>query len=173
MASKILVVDDDEGACELLQAGLSRQGYSVRATTSPREALTLVGEDDVDVVLTDLGMQEMHGLELCERLVGARPDVPVIVITGLGSMETAISAMRAGAYDFVTKPVDTTLLGLAVGRAEKHRRLGAELRRLKAGDRGTDSEVGQSPAMRRVYGLVSRVAPSDASVLVHGETGTG
>jgi DNA-binding NtrC family response regulator len=175
MPSKILVVDDDEDACELLQAGLTRQGYQVRVTTSPKEALLLAGDanEDIDVVLTDLGMQEMHGLELCERLVGARPDVPVIVITGLGSMETAISAMRAGAYDFVTKPVDSTLLGLSVGRAEKHRRLGTELRRLKASDNSSGAQVGQSAALRKVYGLVARVAPSDASVLVHGETGTG
>ena len=175
MAGRILVVDDDEAACELLEVGLTRLGHTVMWRSSPRDALALAAEEELDIVLTDLGMSEMNGLELCERLLGARPDVPVIVITGQGSMEAAVSAMRAGAYDFVVKPVDVTLLGLSIARALKHRALRDELRRLQrtAGGSGRADIVGDSPSMRRVYDLIARVAPSDASVLVHGETGTG
>lgn len=107
---QILVVDDERETCELLEMALSREGWGVTSSTSASEALELVATRDYDLVLTDLSMPEMGGLELCERVLGTRPNVPVIVITGQGSLETAIGAMRAGAYDFITKPVDPKVL---------------------------------------------------------------
>lgn len=102
--------------------------------------------------------------------------MPVVVVTGQGSLESAVSAMRVGAYHFITKPVDTKLLVISVERAVQHKKLHAEVKRLRlAVETGANSSelVGQSNAMRKVYDLIARIADSDASVLIHGETGTG
>jgi two-component system response regulator HydG len=176
MKGHILVVDDEQETCDLLEMSLGRHGFKVTASTNAQRALDLVAEQDFDVVLTDLQMPEMTGLDLCERVLGTRPDMPVVVITGQGSLETAIGAIRVGAYDFITKPVDPKLLFLSVSRAIQHRRLSDEVKRLRQAVDGENEEariVGQSAAMRRVYELISRVGESDASVLIHGETGTG
>ncbi len=176
MKGHILVVDDEQETCDLLELSLGRHGFKVTTSTNAQRALELVAEQDFDVVLTDLSMPEMSGLDLCERVLGTRPDMPVVVITGQGSLETAIGAIRVGAYDFITKPVDPKLLFLSVSRAIQHRRLSDEVKRLRQavdGDLGDQRIVGQSAAMRRVYELINRVGESDASVLIHGETGTG
>jgi two-component system response regulator HydG len=174
---QILVVDDEQETCDLLEMALGRHGFKVTTSTNAARALDLVAAQDFDVVLTDLSMPEMSGLDLCERVLGTRPNMPVVVITGQGSLETAIGAIRVGAYDFITKPVDPKLLFLSVSRAIQHRRLQDEVKRLREavaeGGEGVDIIVGQSAAMRRVYELISRVGESDASVLIHGETGTG
>jgi two-component system response regulator HydG len=181
MKGQVLVVDDEQETCDLLEMALVRHGFKVTTSTSAQRALELVGTQDFDVVLTDLLMPDMSGLDLCERVLGTRPNMPVVMITGQGSLETAIGAIRVGAYDFITKPVDPKLLFLSVTRAIQHRHLQDEVKRLRdavaeAGDNidGADSPiVGQSGAMRRVYELINRVGESDASVLIHGETGTG
>jgi len=174
---QILVVDDEQETCDLLEMVLKREGYAVTTTTSAHRALELVGLQDFDLVLTDLTMPEMGGLELCERVLGTRPNVPVVVITGQGSLESAIGAIRVGSYDFITKPVDPKLLVVTVARAIQHRGLEDEVKRLRSiasvEDAALENVVGMSSAMRRVFGLVSRVADSDAGVLIHGETGTG
>jgi len=173
---EILVVDDDQTTCELVEATLRPQSFDVTWRTSPEAALDLLAERDFDVVLTDLQMDRMDGIEVCERILGTRPDVPVIVVTGHGSMEAAVSAIRVGAFDFVTKPIDSQLLALIVRRALQHGLLRGEVRRLRRAvdlARPLDGIVGESAAMRRVYDLVRRVADSDATVLVSGESGTG
>jgi two-component system response regulator HydG len=177
MTDKILIVDDDADQCALLESMLERLGYTPESTTSPHEALERIEASPYAAVLTDLEMQEMSGIVLCERLAGHVPPVPVIVVTGHASLETAISGMRAGAYDFLTKPVDAKLLGLSVARAAQHARLTRELARLReqaeASKEHPSRLVGDSPSVRRVNELIARVAPTDASVLIHGETGTG
>jgi two-component system response regulator HydG len=176
MKGQVLVVDDERETCDLLEMALVRHGFKVTTSTQAQRALELVGEQDFDVVLTDLSMPEMSGLDLCERVLGTRPNIPVVVITGQGSLETAIGAIRVGAYDFITKPVDPKLLFLSVSRAIQHRRLQDEVKRLRdavAEGENAETIVGQSAAMRRVYELINRVGESDASVLIHGETGTG
>ncbi len=172
---RLLVIDDDRETCELLQELLSREGFIVTALTSATEALSRVVAEDFDAVLTDLGMDEMDGVSLCRRILEIRPDLPVIVGTGQGSMETAIAAMRAGAYDFVTKPFDPKLLALSVGRGVQNHRLRNELKRLRQSNTSlsTPGFVGRSAAMRRVGELLTRLVDSDASVLIQGETGTG
>ncbi len=176
MKARILSVDDNQDQCDLLEAAITRLGYESRSTTSANEALELVAKEPFDAVVTDLGMSEMDGLLLTERVLGTKPGIPVIVVTGQGSMEAAIGAMRAGAYDFLVKPVDANLLGICIARAVQHARLKTEVQRLKEAlqDGPTNGKlVGDSPTMRRVNDLVMRVGASDASVLIHGETGTG
>jgi two-component system, NtrC family, response regulator HydG len=174
--NRVLVVDDDQAQCELLEASLGRAGCDVTSTTSPHDALERLANEPFDVIITDLGMTEMDGLELCTRILGTTPDVPIIVVTGHGSMDSAIAAMRAGAYDFLTKPVDSKVLGLSVARATQHHRLNSEVKRLRdvvVAIRPEGALVGDSPVMARVAELIGRVGPSDASVLIQGETGTG
>ncbi|MFN8544354.1 MAG: sigma-54 dependent transcriptional regulator [Candidatus Binatia bacterium] len=176
MKGALLVVDDDPSMCEVVEAGLTAAGFEARAVTTGAEALAVLGRTDLDAVITDLNMRGMNGLELCERIVANRPDVPVIVMTAFGSMEAAIAAIRAGAYDFVTKPFDLDTLVLAVERAVQHRALRAEVRQLRRvveDARGFGELLGKSPVMQKVYDLLGRVTDSDASVLVTGESGTG
>jgi two-component system, NtrC family, response regulator HydG len=178
MKGQVLVVDDEQETCDLLEMALVRHGFKVTTSSNAQRALELVAAQDFDVVLTDLSMPEMSGLDLCERVLGTRPNMPVVVITGQGSLETAIGAIRVGAYDFITKPVDPKLLFLSVSRAIQHRRLQDEVKRLRQAVESGEGDaasiiVGQSAAMRKVYELISRVGESDASVLIHGETGTG
>jgi two-component system response regulator HydG len=176
MTAHILVIDDEQDECQLLTTTLERHGMSVVACTSAQAALERIAREEFDVVLTDLAMSDIGGIEVCERVAGSQPGLPVVVVTGQGSMSAAIAAMRAGAYDFVTKPVDPNLIALTVGRAVQHRKLHAELKRLRgvveAAGSPTDI-IGSSGSMRRVHETIARVAGGDASVLLHGETGTG
>jgi two-component system response regulator HydG len=173
---ELLLVDDDQSLCETLAIGLKRRGFHVTWHTSAAEALRAFDEGDFDVVVTDLQMREMSGIELCERVAANRPDVPVVVLTAFGSLDAAVDAIRAGAYDFISKPVEVDALAISVERAAKHRQLRAEVKRLRLEvEQQPRSEglLGESPVMRRVQDLIARVAPSEASVLVSGESGTG
>jgi len=173
---RILIVDDERSMCETLEASLTPKGFETRWTTSAAEAIEQLGAAEVDVVLTDVNMRGMNGLELCERVVANRPDVPVIVITAFGSFETAVEAIRAGAYDFVTKPVKIDALALALERAVQHRALREEVKRLReqiAEGRRFEEVLGTSEAMRKVQTLLDRVVETDTSVLITGESGTG
>ncbi|AKQ69130.1 Response regulator of zinc sigma-54-dependent two-component system [Myxococcus hansupus] len=160
----------------MLEKGLTRRGFAPVALPSADEALGLLAAEDFDVVLTDLRMPGMDGLALCERIALNRPDIPVVVVTAFGSLETAVAAIRAGAYDFVTKPIDVDALVLVLERAVQHRALREEVRRLRQelgrrDDSGT--VVGESPAMKQAYALIDRVADLDSTVLITGESGTG
>ncbi len=173
---RLLAVDDDEDVLDLVSSVLKSAGHKVTTTTSPNDALDQIVATDFDCLITDLGMDEMDGLALCERALGRRPGLPIVVLTGQGSMESAIAALRVGAYDFLTKPVDAKLLGPSIGRAVQTRALQHEVKRLadlvEMGTRPANL-VGASTAMSKVNDLVGRVASSEASVLIWGETGTG
>ncbi|MGD0678229.1 MAG: sigma-54 dependent transcriptional regulator [Polyangiaceae bacterium] len=176
MTARVLLVDDDAVLCETLAIGLKRRGYVVSWRTSADEGLLFLGPDEVDVVVTDLNMRGVNGLELCERIARSRPDVPVIVLTAFGSLDVAIAAIRAGAYDFINKPVEIEVLAIAVERAARHRGLGEEVKRLRIEASGAprfEALIGQSAAMQGVYDLIDRVASTDATVLITGESGTG
>jgi DNA-binding NtrC family response regulator len=175
-ASRILCVDHDQSHNDALRALLAGLGHVAKTTVSPLRALELAAAEPFDVVVTHLAMTEMDSMEFCERLHGTQPDVPIVVLTGQGSMEAVVRALRAGAYDFLTKPVEPNLLAVCIARATAHRRLRMEVQQLRrvVSDRAAqDGLVGASPALEQVRDLVSRVARSDASVLICGETGTG
>ena len=176
MKAKVLIVDDDTSMCELLADGLTQQDYETRWKGSAHEALLEIEQRNFDVVLTDINMKDMNGLELCQRATEAHPELPVIVITAFGSMETAVQAIRAGAYDFITKPFDIDVVAIAIERAVKHGVLTREVQRLQRAvdeSRRFDELLGASPAMKEVYDLLERVAESESTVLVSGESGTG
>ncbi|WAM27452.1 sigma-54-dependent transcriptional regulator [Myxococcus sp. NMCA1] len=176
MLGRVLVVEDEREMRAMLEKGLTRRGFTPVALPSADEALVRLAAEDFDVVLTDLRMPGMDGLALCERIALNRPDIPVVVVTAFGSLETAVAAIRAGAYDFVTKPIDVDALVLVLERAVQHRALREEVRRLRQElgrreDSGT--VVGESPAMKQAYALIDRVADLDSTVLITGESGTG
>ncbi len=136
---------------ELLEARLTRRGFTVSTLTDPQAALPLLMAQPFDVVLTDLNMQGLSGTELCERVGANRPELPVVVVTAFGSMETAIAAIRAGAYDFITKPVDVDALVLTLTRAVQHHHLKGEVVRLTkvvAESQRLGGLLGSSPPMR-------------------------
>lgn len=176
MLGRILIVDDEESMCKLLEADLRMRDFESTWFTSGEEALRAVKNNPVDVVLTDLNMPGINGLELCERIVLNRSDVPVIVMTAFGSMETAVAAIRVGAYDFVTKPIEMEMLALTLQRAVRHRELQEKVRVLSdavSHSKRFDDMIGESAPMQELYDQLSRVADSEASVLVVGESGTG
>ncbi len=136
----ILLVDDEPDQCEVHEAVLRRAGHKVRSTTSPLEALTLL--DDVALVVTDVQMSEMNGLELCRRVQVVAPHALVIILTGLGNFDAAVAALRAGAFDFLLKPIDPKLLIAAARRAVDERS------RRSAAPSSFDEEVTPSPSTR-------------------------
>ena len=172
----VLVVDDDESTCDLLEMLLVGEGYDVKVETSAAAAFAHMDDLELDAILTDLHMDGISGADLCRRVETHRPELPVVVITGHVSVDAAVEAMRAGAYDFLTKPIDVKLLSPVVARAVRHHRLGREVSRLRralADSQSFGEMIGKSPAMHSVFDLIERVATTDASVLVTGESGTG
>jgi two-component system response regulator HydG len=144
--------------------------------TSGQGALDRLQVEDFDVVVTDLNMKGMGGIELCRRIADGRPDLPTVVITAFGSLDTAIEAIRAGAYDFITKPFDVDSVALSLTRAVKHYALRQEVRSLRqvvSASQSFEDLLGGSPAMTKVYAVLERLSGSDATVLVTGESGTG
>lgn len=173
---RVLVVDDDRSMCELLEFGLRKRGFEIVWRTQPLAAIHMLAKEHIQAIVVDLNMPGLKGTELCQRVLANRPDLPVIVITAFGSMETAIAAIRAGAYDFLTKPFEVDTLALALQRAVQHRALCEEVKMLRqavASSHRFEELIGVSAAMKKIYDLVARVAETDVSVLVTGESGTG
>ncbi len=176
MKHRILVIDDDSSMCELLKLELESRDYEVVTETSPEAALRTLSTEDFGLVISDINMRGMSGVDLCRRVVVLREEMPVIVMTAFATIESAVASIRAGAYDFVTKPFETQDLVLTIERALNHRALREEVTRLRrevSEQRPFDEMVGGSPAMKKIYDLISRVADTDATVLVSGESGTG
>jgi two-component system response regulator HydG len=169
----ILVVDDEASNREVLARILTREGYVVEQTDDGRQALDRLRAGGVELVLTDLKMPGMDGLELLRAVRALGQDVELIVMTAYGTVEAAVEAMKEGAYDFITKPLKRVELTTTVRKALERRRLSAENRRLRARLAESDEVIGRSAVLRRVLEEVEQVAPSEASVLLEGESGTG
>ncbi len=172
----ILLVDDEDDTRSLLSEGLRRRGYDVSNVGSGAECIAWMRDHDVDVVITDVQMPGMSGVELCELLQARHPNVVPILLTGMGTMDVAIGALRAGAYEFLTKPIKLDVLEVTVRRAFEHLTLKQEVRRLRASvgvDTPIPNLIGGSPAVREMTAVIRRVADSDTTVMISGESGTG
>ena len=174
--SRIFIVDDEPIVRESLGGWFTNGGYKVETADSGKQALDRLGTTDADVFLLDIKMPGMDGIELQKKIREAKPDATIIIMTAYASVDTAVSAMKQGAYDYIIKPFDPDDLEHLVRNALEHRRLVAENQELKARieDMSPFADIiGESPAMRRVLEQVSMVARSDTNVLIHGESGTG
>ncbi len=174
--SRLLIVDDDTAMREMLASLFRDRDYSVEEATSAAEALEQAGEQCFDVVLSDIRMPGKTGIEMVGELRGRLPETPVVLMTAFGSIDSAVESMRAGAFDYITKPFEPDTVVLTIERALERRALEEENRRLRRALDQTSSFgdlIGESPAMREIFALVRKVANSSSSVLVSGESGTG
>lgn len=174
---RVLAVDDDQEMRTLLQDFLGREGYAVTCFSSAVEALEAVRADnDFDVIISDIKMAQMDGMQFLKALRVERTETPVILVTGFGSIDTAIEAMRNGAFHYLVKPFKLTEMSVTVEHAMEKRILALDNIALRDAVRKTHSladMLGKSPAMKALFDLVTRVAPSTANVLIQGESGTG
>jgi len=172
----ILVVDDEAGTRKVARANLSLEGFEVTVASTAHEALTRLSDADFLAVVTDLKLPDVDGIALMERIHASHPGLPVVVVTGNATIETAVQAMRKGALHYLTKPIRYDELALVLRNAVAGERTRRELARLRGElERvaGFEDMVGTSPAMRELFTTVEQLAPTDATVLLHGETGTG
>jgi two-component system NtrC family response regulator len=172
----ILVVDDDESLRRITQLQLEEAGYKVLTASNGTEALGLIEEETPELVITDLKMPGLSGLELLKKIRQSYPQTTVLMITAFGTVQTAVEAMKAGAYDYITKPMDYEELVLVVNRAMERQELLEEVRSLRLNldeKYGFESIIGRSTVLLHVLEIASRVAQRDSTVLIRGETGTG
>lgn len=176
MSHRILVVDDEQIIRESLSFILSKEGFEVDEAANGAEALAKQDSKPYDLVITDIEMPEMRGMDLLEHIAKHTPETFVIIITAFGSVETAVQALRKGAYDYVLKPIDFDDILHRVRKLLDHRALAHEITFLrKELNRSYDFEqiIGQSPSMKKMYQVIQRVAVSDGTVLITGKSGTG
>ena len=176
MKLTVLVADDEKNIREGLREALMLDGYDVLLAADGKEALDTVNRGDVDLLITDLKMPRLSGEELLKSVAAQFPTVPVIILTGHGTIESAVQAMHDGAYDFLTKPVNLDRLSLLVKRAVASRELAVQNRAMQEElerRSGFASIIGKSAEMKQVFDIVRQVAPSRSSVLITGESGSG
>lgn len=176
MKFTILVIDDEENIRNGLAANFELEDYNVRTASSGKEGLDYISKGDIDLVITDLRMDGISGEEVVRRVAVENPGIPVIVLTGHGSIDSAVNAMRDGAYDFLTKPLNLDQLNMIVKRALEGRELSLQHQILRSELETVHAQgemIGKSSQMQRLYQLIGKVAPSKASVLITGETGVG
>lgn len=173
---KILVVDDEQSLREVLSIMLKRTGYAVTSVADGEEAIELLNKDIFDLVITDLRMPKIDGMEVLKAAKSASPETVVLIITGFASADSGVEAMKQGAYDYLTKPFQVDEVQMIIRNALEKRRLTTEnilLKREMASQSSFSQLVGQSDAMQKVFDVVRKVADSKSNVLICGESGTG
>lgn len=176
MNATILIVEDDPSLRRIMQLRMSHNGFRVLCSDSAEEALVVMDREPVDLVLSDLMLPGLSGIELLKQVKSQFPSAAVIVLTAFGTVETAVEAMKSGAFDYLTKPVDAEELMLTVERALETARLREEVSSLRINvskKYGFENVLGHSPKLLYVLDIASRAAATNSTVLVHGETGTG
>jgi two-component system NtrC family response regulator len=176
MEKRVLVVDDDESLRRVTQVQLEQAGFKTTTAGDGIEALSILQKSAPDLVITDLKMPAMSGIELLRRIRADYPDVLVVMLTAFGTVESAVEAMKAGAYDYITKPVHPDELDLVARRALEHLQLIEENRSLRSSldaKYGFENIIGRSSSLLYLLDMAARAAQTDATVLIHGETGTG
>ncbi|OIQ51394.1 Transcriptional regulatory protein ZraR [Pseudodesulfovibrio hydrargyri] len=176
MKTTILIVDDDKGHLSMLKTILGGWGYETASAMDGGEAVSAVKERPFDAVLMDVRMARVSGIEALEEIKAYNPAIPVLIMTAYSSVDVAVEAMKLGAYDYLTKPLNFDELKLTLERALEHRRLSEENRHLRetvSSGQSLTGIIGTSPAMREVIEMVKVVAPTEATVLITGESGTG
>ena len=176
MSDRILVVDDEQIIRESISFILRKEGYSVGEAENGKVAYQKLLTESYDLIITDLEMPEMKGIELLERVVQMNPQTAVIIITAYGSLETAIAALRTGASDYILKPIEFDELLVKLRRLLDHKKLALEnqyLRRELHQEANFSNLVGKSPPMQRVFDLIQKVSQTDSTVLITGKSGTG
>lgn len=176
MKFTLLIIDDEKNIREGLAANFELEGYSVKTAADGAEGLEYIRKGDIDLVITDLRMPGVTGEEVLKTVTAECPGIPVIILTGHGSIDAAVDAMRHGAYNFLTKPLNLDQLGLIVKRALENRELSLQHSQLKAeleSNAVFGKMIGTSSAMQKVHSLIKKVADSKASVLITGESGVG
>src|SRR5210317_2136347 len=176
MKKRILIVDDEEIVVRSCLRILSEEEFDIDVANNGLEALSRVNEKDYDMMILDIMMPKMNGIEVLQRVKETHPDIDVIMITGLNEIETAVKAMKLGAFDYLPKPFDPEELELVVNRAFERRQLMQENVNLKSevsARYSFENIIGTSQPMQRVYRLVARCAPTNSTVMLRGESGTG
>jgi len=176
MSGSILVVDDEKGQREILTAILTRESYRIVDVPGGREALERLKEEEFDLVLTDLKMRGMTGMELLENILTENPNQCIVIMTAHGTIDSAVDAMRKGAFDYLEKPLDRQDLLLTLERAFERIMLLRENRVLHKKleeSQGIQSIIGDHPKIKEVFRIVNKIAPTGSTVLIYGESGTG
>lgn len=178
MIRRILVVDDDKSMLEVLERHLSGRGFAVSSCTSADSALQRLKQDDISMVITDLRMSGLNGIELCDRISGNHPNIPVLILTAFGTLDVAVEAIRAGAYDFIVKPVNLDALTITVERCIRNSSAKSQIKRIRsvhseAIEPGEEKMLGESRSLVELRALLTHIGDIDTSVLITGESGTG
>lgn len=176
MAVRILVADDDFGPRRLLQQALPKAGYSVEVAEGGQAAVALGNAQSFDLAMLDVMMPDLDGIDVLRALKAVQPELIVIMMSAFGSIDTAVEAMKEGAYDYIRKPFNLDEIALTIQRALERRQLAADNQRFQQelqGKHRLDGMIGPSTPMLEVYKLVARAAPTKSTVLIQGETGTG
>lgn len=176
MMGRILVVDDERGQREILNTILKKEGYRATDVPGAREALEMLDREEFDIILTDLKMQGMSGMELLERTLEEYPNQCIVMMTAHGTIDSAVEAMKKGAFDYLEKPLERDDLLLTLRRAMDHVNLLRENRMLQKRleeSRGIPNIIGDHPKMKEVFRIINKIAPTSSTVLIYGESGTG